>query len=72
LGRDVVPPTATGDTVNWTTCATVAHTSTSNSGLWDSGNLNPGQSFSFQFTTPGTFPYFCRLHGHTGTITVVS
>jgi plastocyanin len=59
-----------GDTVTWTTCANVAHTATSNGGLWDSGNLNPGQSYSFRFTTRGTYPYYCRLHGHTGTIQV--
>lgn len=45
----------------------VPHTSTSGtcctpSGLWDSGLMTTG-SFSRQFTTPGTFPYYCTVHG---------
>jgi plastocyanin len=60
-----------GDTVNWTNCGpTNQHTSTSSSGLWDSGTLSRGQSFSFRFTNTGTFPYRCSLHGHTGTVVV--
>jgi LysM repeat protein len=56
----------------------VPHTVTSGtpnapSGMFDSGNLNPGQSFQFTFNTPGTFQYYCRIHGAamTGTVTVI-
>jgi len=40
---------------------------------WDSGLLQPGQSFSHTFTVPGTYHYFCIPHilsGMRGTITV--
>ena len=60
-----------GDTVRWTNRDLAAHTTTSNSGLWDSGSLSQGQAFSFTFATPGTFPYFCAIHpSMTGTIVV--
>ena len=56
----------------------VPHTVTSGtpnapSGVFDSGNLNPGQGFQFTFNTPGTFQYYCRIHGAamTGTVTVI-
>lgn len=68
-----------GTTVTWMNDETgaVPHTVTSGSpnapsGMFDSGTLNPGQSFQFTFSTPGTFPYFCRIHGAsmTGVVTV--
>jgi len=40
---------------------------------WDSGMLQPGESYSYTFTTPGTYHYFCLPHvlsGMLGTITV--
>jgi plastocyanin len=40
---------------------------------WDSGLLQPGQSFAHTFTVPGTYAYFCIPHvlsGMRGTITV--
>ena len=61
-----------GQTVTWRNDDTAPHTTTSGScpgGVctpmmgWDSGTLNPGQSFSHQFTASGTFPYYCRIHG---------
>ena len=52
-----------GTTVTWVNQDSMAHTATSDSGLWDSGMLIQGQSFSFVFHTPGTFPYHCTIHG---------
>jgi plastocyanin len=53
-----------GDTVTWTnTSAGIPHTTTSNTGVWDSGNLTTNQTFAFTFTAPGTYPYFCEVHG---------
>jgi plastocyanin len=40
---------------------------------WDSGLLQPGQSFSHTFTVPGAYAYFCIPHvlsGMRGTIDV--
>ncbi len=66
-----------GTVVTWTNNDSIQHTVTSGipnspSGLFDSGTLNPGQGFSFTFTSVGTFPYYCRIHGAamTGTVTV--
>ena len=40
-------------------------------GTWDSGLLNAGDSYSFTFTDPGVYWYFCRPHPFMrGTITV--
>jgi plastocyanin len=46
-----------GTTVTWTNWEELVHTVTSDTGLWDSGNLSDGQSFSYTFTTPGTYTY---------------
>jgi plastocyanin len=47
------------------------HTWTSNDGLWDSGSLSGGDSFSFTFTDAGEFDFFCGIHASmTGSITV--
>jgi plastocyanin len=71
---------AAGDTVTWTHSGNNTHTVTSgaeaNAGtLFNSGNLTRGQTFSFRFTTAGSFPYFCMIHGSntmSGTITVTT
>jgi plastocyanin len=60
-----------GTTVTWTNNDPVPHTATASDGSFDSGNLNPGQSFSFTFATPGSFSYVCQYHaGMKGTIVV--
>src|ERR1043166_6207977 len=70
----------TGDMVRWTWSSS-GHSSTSGSpgmpsGLWDSGILSQGDSFTHTFNTAGSFPYYCTPHGAccgmTGTVTVVS
>jgi plastocyanin len=51
-----------GDSVKWTNNGAVTHTSTSDSGVWDSSPIPPGSSFTRQFSTPGSFPYHCEIH----------
>jgi plastocyanin len=52
-----------GTTVTWTNSDSAAHTVTADSGnLFDSGTLNPGKTFNFQFDTAGTFAYHCTFH----------
>jgi plastocyanin len=52
-----------GTTIGWTNNQPYAmHTVTSTTGLFDSGNLDQGQSFQFTFNTPGIYDYFCRNH----------
>jgi plastocyanin len=60
-----------GDTVTWTNRDPFSHTTTSDTGAWDSGALATGRSFSFTFTRAGTFAYHCAIHTFmTGTIVV--
>lgn len=53
-----------GTTVAWTNRDGVPHTTTevSDTNIWDSFALQPGQSFSFTFSEAGTFNYFCAIH----------
>jgi plastocyanin len=48
------------------------HSTTSNTGLWDSGVLSAGGSFARVFRRAGTFKYHCSVHPTTmkGVITV--
>jgi plastocyanin len=38
------------------------HSSTSNTGLWDSGVLSQGEAFGRVFRRAGTFKYHCSVH----------
>ncbi|MGH2602923.1 MAG: cupredoxin domain-containing protein, partial [Dehalococcoidia bacterium] len=51
-----------GARVTWTNSGAAVHTATAQSGAFDSGILNPGQSFSFTASAPGAIPFFCRVH----------
>ena len=70
------PPNITvapGTTVTWVNNDQTAHTATATdpSGVFDSGELQPGQSYSFTFDKPGTYAYHCEIHPDmTGTVTV--
>jgi plastocyanin len=61
----------TGTTVVWTNHDDIPHTVTSKTMAFRSKALDTDDKFSFTFTTPGTFEYFCSLHPHmTGSIVV--
>lgn len=56
-----------GTTIKWTNKDNVTHTVTSGTpsapdGIFDSGNLGNGGTFSFTFNTKGTFQYYCKPH----------
>src|SRR5262249_50891722 len=51
-----------GDTVTWANTGRVLHTVTANNGAFNSGAMAPGGSWSFDFTTPGLYSYFCGIH----------
>jgi plastocyanin len=51
-----------GTRVRWTNRGGTTHTSTSNTGLWNSGNIAPGGTFSRLFRRAGTFRYHCAIH----------
>jgi plastocyanin len=60
-----------GSSVTWTNTDSVTHTVTSDNSVFNSGTLPAGQSYSFTFSTAGTFPYHCTLHpGMVGTVVV--
>lgn len=62
---------APGTTVTWTSRDDEPHTVTSRDSLFTSGGLDADESFSYTFTTPGTYTYFCKLHPEmNGTIIV--
>src|SRR5215831_10142824 len=70
-----------GDTVRWTWAAGIFHSSTSGipgapNGIWDSGILSQGATFSYTFNSTGNFPYYCVIHGEccgmVGTVIVAS
>ena len=64
---------AKGTTVTWQNNDGFAHTATSDSLLWDTGNIPGGSSKAIVFNTAGTFTYNCIYHksmGMTGTIVV--
>ena len=53
-------PVKVGTTVKWTNEDSAPHT-VAGSG-WGSDTLNKGQSFSYTFTSAGTFAYQCGVH----------
>lgn len=58
-------------TVTWQNNDGTTHTSTSDNGVWDTGNITGGTSKTLTFSNAGTFKYHCSLHaGMTGTILV--
>jgi plastocyanin len=62
---------ALNTTVTWINKDGVSHTVTSTSGLFDSGAIADNGTFSYTFTSAGTFSYKCSIHPTmTGTIIV--
>ena len=60
-----------GSTVTWTNKDDIPHAIASSNALFRSGAFDTDGNYSFTFTTPGTYQYFCYLHPHmTGTIVV--
>ncbi len=49
-------------TVIWRNKDGITHTVTSDSELFDSGDIVANGTFSFKFTTVGTYSYHCKIH----------
>ena len=68
------PPRLTvkaGATVTWINEDDIPHTVVSSAKLFKSRALDTDGKYSFTFTIPGSYEYFCSLHPHmTGTIVV--
>jgi plastocyanin len=52
----------TGTTVTWTNRDDMVHTVTSTTRVFSSSSLETDATFSYTFTSPGTYSYFCALH----------
>lgn len=50
-----------GAEITWLNTGSVRHTTTA-SGLWDSGAIDPGARWSAVFRVPGTYEYVCTIH----------
>lgn len=57
-----------GDTVTWTWSGASPHSVTADDSSFDEppGSSKTSGTFSRQFNTPGTFAYYCRIHGAPG------
>jgi plastocyanin len=60
--KNIIVVLGINNTVVWTNNDSSPHTVTANDGTFNSGNLAPGQSYTFTFTTPGTYTYHCTYH----------
>jgi plastocyanin len=60
-----------GTVVKWVNNDPVAHTVTSDHSVFNSGNLNQGDTFSYTFNTTGIFPYHCIIHPSMTAVIVV-
>ena len=60
-----------GTTVTWTNQDFVIHTVTDKENSFDSGFIQAGKTWSYQFEKPGELDYFCTLHPWMqGTVTI--
>jgi plastocyanin len=51
-----------GATVTWTNRDDIPHTSVSTDGVFKSKVMDTDEKFSYKFTKPGTYPYYCTIH----------
>ncbi len=61
-----------GSSVTWVNQGTAAMTVTSPEGLFDSGEIPAGGSYTATFDTPGSFRYFCVAYPHMKGVVVVT
>ncbi len=55
-----------GTTIIFVNYDTAKHTVTSDTGKFDSGDIDPGKSFTLKLDEPGIYPYYCVFHGDKG------
>jgi plastocyanin len=51
-----------GATVTWTNSDDIPHTAVSTDGVFKSKVLDTDEKFSYTFTKPGTYAYYCTIH----------
>jgi plastocyanin len=64
---------AVGTTVTWKNADDVPHTATSKGKpqVFDSGALDTDDKFSFTFSKPGKYTYYCKVHPHMTGVVIV-
>ena len=64
---------AAGTTVTWQNADDVPHTATSKDDpqVFDSGPLDTDDKFSFTFSKPGKYAYYCKVHPHMTGVVIV-
>ena len=60
-----------GTTVTWTNQDDIPHTVVASGRAFKSKALDTDDKFSFTFTTPGSYEYFCSLHPHMKAVVTV-
>jgi plastocyanin len=71
--RAVTVVIGTNNTLTFTNKDSVVHTVTATGKSFNSGDIQPGQSWTYTFTTAGTYSYYCIYHNWMkGTVIVVS
>ena len=53
---------AAGTTIRWTNNDPLVHTVTADDGSWDSGPIEPGQTWTHTFAQPGEYAFHCTPH----------
>jgi len=62
---------ASGDKITWINEGSAPHTVTADDGSFDSGVLNPGDTYTVTFSGSGTVSYYCTIHPNmVGSVTV--
>ena len=70
--QNIVVVIGVNNTVVWFSHSLSEDTVTSDTGLFNSGVLTPGQSWSYTFSKPGVYQYYCDFHPWMqGTVTVL-
>ena len=60
-----------GTVVTWTNNDSTTHTVTSDTGVFSSGGMDQHATFSYTFSTAGTYTYYCSIHTYMkGTVIV--
>lgn len=73
LPNQVTVVIGVNNTVTWVNNDSAPHTVTAKGGSFSSGNIGSGGSYTYTFTTPGTYSYFCIYHSWMiGTVVVAA
>ena len=61
-----------GETVEWTNTGNAQHTVDSDTEVFESDILDPGETYSYTFDQTGIFPYHCDIHPHMRGMVIVT